>query len=74
MYALTGVRPMTSLYLPLNVPDEKQVVANQLGGRRRRNTVAGSEGNITAPITPSATKAEKPTTGGPVKRSTRRRK
>ena len=74
-HALTGVRPMSSLDLPLNVPDEKQVAANQLGGgRRRRNTVAGSEGCITAPITPSATKADEPMTGGPIKRSTRRRK
>jgi len=73
-HALTGVRPMTSLDLPLSVPDEKQLSNSQLGGRRRRNTIAGSEGTITAPITPSAVKADEPMTAGPAKRSTRRRK
>ena len=71
--ALSGSREMTSIDMPLNLPEEKPVAA-ATAGRRRRNTVTGSEGTITAPLTPRAVKADEPMTGGPAKRVTRRRK
>jgi hypothetical protein len=72
--ALTGAKPMTSMDLNLNEKEEKQLQPVQPTGRRRRATVAGSDGTITAPLTPSAVKTEEAETGGPLKRSTRRRK
>ncbi len=71
--ALSGVKPMTALDLPLSTPEEKQAGVTA-ANRRRRNTVAGSEGTVSAPLTPSVTKTEEPMTGGPVRRTTRRRK
>ena len=71
--ALSGARPMTSMDAPLVAPEEKALLPPP-AGRRRRNTVTGSEGTITAPLTPSLTKADEPMTGGPLKRSTRRKK
>lgn len=44
--------------------------------KRRRNTVTGSEGTVTAPLTPSTMKVEEPVQGvsGMAKRATRRRR
>lgn len=71
--ALSGAKPMTSMDAPVVAPEEK-VISAQAVGRRRRNTVAGSEGTMTAPLTPSIVKAEEPLSVGPLKRSTRRKK
>jgi hypothetical protein len=61
--------------MPVNPPDEKQLLAVNPTLKRRRNTVAGSEGSLTAPLTPAVTKPEESSsTVGPSKRSTRRRR
>jgi len=72
--AISGAKQMSPLDLPVNLPDEK-LVATQQGTRRRRNTTAGSEGTITAPLTPDVMKTEDlPQTGGNSKRTSRRRR
>lgn len=71
--ALSGAKPMTSMDAPVVAPEEK-VISAQAVGRRRRNTIAGSEGVVTAPLTPNAVKVEEPLSVGPLKRSTRRKK
>ena len=73
MAALMGTKEMKATDMPVNPPDEKQITSNTVM-KRRRNTVAGSEGTVTAPLTPSAIKAEEPKSVGPAKRATRRRR
>lgn len=72
--ALSGTKLLSSSDIPMNLPDDKTLVAPPIA-RRRRNTVAGSEGTVTAPLTPVAVKVEEvPQTVGTAKRTSSRRR
>ena len=72
--ALSGLKQPSFAAMQLSSPDEKAPISNPVA-RRRRNTLAGSEGTVTAPLTPNAVKNEEaPQTAGVAKRSSARRR
>ena len=72
--ALSGIKEMKATDIPLSPPDEKMLAGNTTL-KKRRSAAGGGEGEVvTAPMTPTVTKAEEPSTGGPAKRASRRRR